>query len=511
MNWLLRVRDGDRTQLVAPQGGLVTIGREADNTVAIPSRVVSKRHAVLRLEGDAWWVEDLGSTNGTRLNGETVHEPVRLGAGDVVEVGAATLCFEQPDHDAERARFRKRVHDELLVRLDLRKLDLDALGAGELRRRTDRIVGEILDAWELPAGVVREELLREVLDEVLGLGPLEPLLQDDEVSEILVNRADQIYVERRGRLELSPHRFSSDRAVHAVIERIVSPLGRRIDESSPLVDARLPDGSRVHAIVPPLALKGPCITIRKFRRQPLSVAELVGGGSLTEGMAAFLELAVRYRRNVVVSGGTGSGKTTLLNVLTGFVPPSERIITVEDAAELQVRQPHWVQLESRPANLEGNGAIAIRELVRNCLRMRPDRIVVGECRGGEALDMLQAMNTGHDGSLTTLHANGPREALARLETLCLLSGVELPVRAIREQIARAVHLLVHQARFADGSRRITHVAEITGMEGDVIALQELFVWEPRGGYVATGFVPRFVEDLRRQGVEIDPAIFRQEG
>ena len=516
MELLLHVRDGAGLQVVTPRDGLVTIGRDPENTVAIRAPVVSKRHAVLRLRDDAWWVEDLGSTNGTMLNGTAVGGPARVEAGDVIAVGPATLCFERPDADADRATFRKRVHDELLARLDLRRLDLDALGPDELRRRTDRIVGEILGAWsaELPPGVAAAELHREVLDEVLGLGPLEPLLGDPEVSEILVNRADQIYVERHGRLELAPQRFSSDRAVLAVIERIVAPLGRRIDESSPLVDARLPDGSRVHAIVPPLALKGPCVTIRKFRREPLTVAELVQGGSMTGQLAAFLELAVRSRRNVVISGGTGSGKTTLLNVLTAFVPPAERIITVEDAAELQVRQPHWVQLESRPANLEGRGAIGIRELVKNTLRMRPDRIVVGECRGGEALDMLQAMNTGHDGSLTTLHANGPREALARLETLCLMSGVELPVRAIREQIARAVHLLVHQARFADGRRRVTHVCEVTGMEGDVIALQELFVFEPDGGgggrHVSTGFVPRFVEELRRRGEWIDPAIFRRE-
>jgi len=514
MELLLHVRDGGPARVVRAAGEVISIGRDPACDVVVDDRVVSKRHAELRWQGGGGWLRDLGSTNGTLLNGRRVEGEVAVAAGDEIAVGPAVVRIEVVDEAVRRVALRRRVHDELLARLDLRRLDLDALGADELRLRAAEVVGAILQAWreEIPRGVAVEELQREVLDEALGLGPLEPLLADDEVSEILVNRADQIFVERRGRLELSPQRFSSDRAVLAVIERIVSPLGRRIDESSPLVDARLADGSRVHAIIPPLALKGPCITIRKFRREPLGVEELVRGGTMSAQMARFLELAVRARRNVLISGGTGSGKTTLLNVLTGFIPAAERIITVEDAAELQVRQEHWVQLEARPPNLEGRGAIDIRELVRNCLRMRPDRIVVGECRGGEALDMLQAMNTGHDGSLTTLHANGPREALARLETLCLLSGVELPVRAIREQIARAVDLVVQQARFADGSRRITHVAEVTGMEGEVIALQELFVWDAaRGRHVASGCPPRFVEELRRRGELVDPAIWQGEG
>ena len=513
MELLLHVRDAGGKRVVRIDGAVAAIGRDPACDVVVDTRVVSKRHAEIRWSEGAGRLRDLGSTNGTLLNGRPVEGEVVIAAGDEIAVGPAVVRIEVADDAARRMALRRRVHDELLARLDLRRLDLDAIGADELRRRAGEAVGGILAEWsaEVPAGVELDELRREVLDEALGLGPLEPLLDDDEVSEILVNKADQIFVERRGRLELSSQRFSSDRAVLAAIERIVSPLGRRIDESSPLVDARLADGSRVHAIIPPLALKGPCITIRKFRREPLGVAELVAGGAMSAQLAAFLELAVGSRCNVLISGGTGSGKTTLLNVLTGFIPASERIITVEDAAELQVRQEHWVQLEARPANLEGRGAIDIRELVRNCLRMRPDRIVVGECRGGEALDMLQAMNTGHDGSLTTLHANGPREALARLETLCLLSGVELPVRAIREQIARAVDLVVQQARFADGSRRITHVAEVTGMEGEVIALQDLFVWDAgQGRHVASGYPPRFVEELRRRGGQVDPAVWRRE-
>jgi pilus assembly protein CpaF len=304
-----------------------------------------------------------------------------------------------------------------------------------------------------------------------------------------------------------------------VIERIVAPLGRHIDESSPLVDGRLPDGSRVNAIIPPLALKGPCITIRKFKRELLTSDDLIGFGALTPKMAQFLDTCVKVRRNLVISGGTGSGKTTLLNVLSGYIPAQERIVTIEDAAELQLPQEHWIQLEARPANIEGKGQITIRDLVRNALRMRPDRIVVGECRGGEALDMLQAMNTGHDGSLTTLHANSTRDALARLETMVLMSGMELPIRAIRDQIANAVHLVIQQTRFADGSRKVTAISEISGMEMDVISMQDIFEFRQEGfddqgavvgRFVPTGFVPRFYDDLQRRGIPVDMDVFRED-
>ena len=362
--------------------------------------------------------------------------------------------------------------------------------------------------------------MQDVINEALGLGPLETYLADETVSEIMVNSPTQVYVERAGRLERVEKAFSSPQAVLGVIERIVAPLGRHIDESSPLVDARLPDGSRVNAIIPPLALKGPCITIRKFKRELLAADDLIGLGALTPQMAQFLDACVKVRRNLVISGGTGSGKTTLLNVLSGYIPEQERIVTIEDAAELQLPQEHWIQLEARPANIEGKGQITIRDLVRNSLRMRPDRIVVGECRGGEALDMLQAMNTGHDGSLTTLHANSTRDALARLETMVLMSGMELPVRAIREQIASAVHLVIQQTRFADGSRRVTAISEISGMETEVITMQDIFQFQQEGfdgqgavvgRFVPTGFVPRFYDDLQRRGIPVDMDLFRQDG
>jgi len=334
-----------------------------------------------------------------------------------------------------------------------------------------------------------------------------------------VNHASQIYVEKKGKLSVANKTFSSNEAVRHVIERIVAPLGRRIDESSPLVDARLKDGSRVNAIIPPLALKGPALTIRKFKRERLRVKDLLAYATVTTHMVEFMETCVKVRKNIVISGGTGSGKTTLLNIISSFIPDDERIITVEDAAELQLPQDHWIQLETRPANIEGKGQITIRDLVRNCLRMRPDRIVVGECRGGEALDMLQAMNTGHDGSLTTLHANTPRDALARLETMVLMSGMDLPIKAIREQVASAVNIIVQQSRFADGSRKITAISEVSGMEGDVITLQDIFLFRQegfddagavRGRFVATGFVPRFYDDLQRRGIPVNMEIFRED-
>ena len=415
------------------------------------------------------------------------------------------------------------VHDRLIEALDLRRLDLDALGSEELWNKTENTIRAIVtrmdSTGELDAHTDRDELVQDVLNEALGLGPLEIYLADDTVSEIMVNGPTQVYVEREGKLMRVDKAFSSPQAVLGVIERIVAPLGRHIDESSPLVDARLADGSRVNAIIPPLALKGPCITIRKFKRDLLTSDNLIDFGTLTPQMAEFLDTCVKVRRNIVISGGTGSGKTTLLNILSGYIPERERIVTIEDAAELQLPQDHVVSLEARPSNIEGKGQITIRDLVRNSLRMRPDRIVIGECRGGEALDMLQAMNTGHDGSLTTLHANTPRDALSRLETMVLMSGMELPVRAIREQIANAVNLIIQQTRFADGSRKIIAISEVSGMEMDVITMQDIFTFKQEGfdkdgkvegRFVATGFVPKFYDDLQRRGIPVNMDIFREE-
>ncbi len=386
----------------------------------------------------------------------------------------------------------------------------------EKRQEIKAKIAELLREEEEIPPLEREAIADSLFAEIIGYGPIQPLLEDAEISEIMVNSGSQVYVERHGRLELTDVHFSDDKQVLHLIEKIVAPLGRRIDESSPMVDARLPDGSRVNAIIPPLALKGPCLTVRKFSRDPLTIEDLVRFGTLTRPMAVFLEACVRARLNVVVSGGTGSGKTTTLNVLSSFIPPDERIVTIEDAAELQLKQEHVVSLETRPANIEGKGEITIRHLVRNALRMRPDRIVVGEVRSGEALDMLQAMNTGHDGSLTTAHANTPRDVLSRLETMVLMAGMELPIKAIREQVASAVDLIIQQTRLKDGSRRVTHITEVQGMEGDVIVLQDLFVYRQtgvttdgriQGEFVATGIRPRCYERLTSGGIELPADLF----
>ena len=383
-------------------------------------------------------------------------------------------------------------------------------------------VNSLLDKFLESENVVltkseRATLLQELHSEMHGYGPLDALLADNAVAEIMVIAFDQVFIEKNRRLVKTGLQFKDDEHVMRIIEKIVSPLGRRIDESTPFVDARLPDGSRVHAIIPPLALKGPCLTIRKFAKDPFQIGDLINFGTLTLVMAQFLQAAVTARLNVMISGGTGSGKTTLLNILSNFIGSDERIITIEDAAELQLRQEHLVSLETRPPNMEGKGAITIRDLVRNALRMRPDRIVVGEVRGGEALDMLQAMNTGHDGSLTTGHANTPRDILRRLETMVMMAGMELPSRAIREQISSALDLIIQQARMADGVRRVTHVTEVLGMEGEQITLQDIFVFEQtgrapdgtiQGVYKATGIVPRSLERIEAAGVPVSHQWFR---
>ncbi len=413
---------------------------------------------------------------------------------------------------------RKRAHQKVIAALDLRRLNVARMEDKELREMVSGTLDEALNSesrFKTPE-IPLEVLKKAVFDEIIGLGPLEELLADDTVSEIMVNCHDEIFVERSGKLSRSPVIFTDDRAVVGAIERIVAPIGRRIDESSPMVDARLADGSRVNAVIPPLALKGPNITIRKFAKNKLVGEDLIRFGSVSAEMLEFLETAVERRANIVISGGTGSGKTTLLNVLSNFIPDDERIVTVEDAAELKLSQPNLVSLEARPPNMEGKGAVPIRELVKNCLRMRPDRIVVGECRGGEALDMLQAMNTGHDGSLTTAHANTPRDCLARLEVMTLMAGLDLPVQAIREQVSSAINIIVQQTRFSCGSRRVTHITEVGGMESGVILMQDIFVFKEEGfdkngkivgRFVPTSYIPDFYQDLIRRGIPVNTDIF----
>ena len=405
-----------------------------------------------------------------------------------------------------------RIQNRVIQDLDP-KLDLS--NQVEVRRQIEEIFGKVIDEEGLAlTRAERVRMLEQITDEIIGLGPLEPLLRDESITEVMVNGPRQVYIERSGKLELTNVVFQNDDHVMRIIDRIIAPIGRRVDESSPMVDARLTDGSRVNAIIPPLSLVGPVITIRKFSASPFTTDDLIRFGTATADMFEFLRACVEARLNVFVSGGTGSGKTTTLNVLSSFIPNDERIVTIEDAAELQLRQEHVVTLESRPPNIEGKGAIPIRELVRNALRMRPDRIIVGECRSGEALDMLQAMNTGHDGSMSTGHANSPRDMLSRLETMVLMAGVDLPLRAIREQVASAVDLIVHQSRLKDGTRRITNITEVQGMEGDVIVMQDVFVFEQtgvtegkiQGRLKATGIRPKFVEKFEVQGINLPPGL-----
>ena len=420
----------------------------------------------------------------------------------------------QSQEDSTFTDLRMRVQDRLISELDP-KLDLS--NAVRVRQQVEDIFNSILDSESIVLSrAERARMFESIAADILGYGPLESLLNDPDISEIMVNGPRQTYVERRGQLELAEVLFNNDEHVMRIIDRIVAPLGRRIDESSPMVDARLPDGSRVNAVIRPISLIGPVLSIRKFKKEGITVEDMIRFGTLTREMAEFLSACVRARLNIVVSGGTGSGKTTTLNALSSFIPGDERIITVENAAELQLRQEHVVTLESRPPNVEGRGEITIRDLVINCLRMRPERIVVGECRGGEALEMLQAMNTGHDGSMTTLHANASRDAIARVETMVLMAGMDLPVRAIREQIASAVNLIVQQSRLKDGSRKITSITEVQGMEGDVVVLQDVFVFEQtgvdeRGKIVGqlrpTGIRPKFVELFEQQSIYLPPNIF----
>nr|WP_232245731.1 ATPase, T2SS/T4P/T4SS family [Delftia acidovorans] len=521
--------DGRRQPLSVPD--MCSIGKGSQCEVRLDNWRLAKEHARLFTSPSGVLIDDAGSFVGVLVNGQRITAQYGpLQNGDLIGIGpfqlrilnsgeepqaapfpvpaaahAATTAPMQSTQDTALAvpadepepaaaepgdahlqalefEWRKRLHIKLIDTMDLRRHDVSSMSDEHLRAEADRLIARTLQDMddEIPAQLDRNALRRQVLDEAVGLGPLEELLADDSVSEIMVNRFDEIYVERAGRLQKHALTFTSDRAVMGVIERIVAPLGRRIDESSPMVDARLKDGSRVNAIIAPLALKGSTLTIRKFARRKLNAADLVQFGALSPAMADFLRICVEARKNIIVSGGTGSGKTTLLNILSNFIPSGERVITVEDAAELKLAHEHLISLESRPANVEGKGGVPIRELVRNTLRMRPDRIVVGECRGAEALDMLQAMNTGHEGSLTTLHANTPRDGLARLETMVLMAGMELPLAAIREQIASAVDIIVQQTRFACGTRLVTHICEVSGMESGKIQLQELFRFANKG-------------------------------
>jgi len=553
----------DKRSTVELEPGSYLIGRSPGCRIQFDSPDVSERHAILTVSETGASIEDLNSSNGTFVNGQEIDDVTPLEGNMVVQIGSNLLRVSDRDDSADddpsqvfeadsyaeaenkapsltqepsvqdeddsriadpmravRINVQSQIHKELLKRVDMKLLARKNSEAEELeataREKIHQIIDEVVANDKLPAGIDPYKLEEDVFNEALRLGPLEDLLADDTVSEIMVNAPDRVYVERNGKLQLSECMFTDEKSVLSVIERIVSPLGRRIDESQPYVDARLADGSRVNAIIAPLALSGPTITIRKFSKKAMTVADFVRFGTWTHNAAEFMKMAVLLRKNIIVAGGTGSGKTTLLNLLSGFIPRSERIVTVEDAAELRLQQPHVVRLEARPANIEGKGAVTIRDLVKNCLRMRPDRIIVGECRSGEALDMLQAMNTGHDGSLTTVHANSPRDVISRLETMVLMSGMDLPSKAIREQIASAVDIIIHESRLSDGSRKVVAITEITGLEGNQIVMQDLFTFEQQGvsptgkilgQFKPTGAIPTWFDQLKGRGIDCDVRMF----
>ncbi len=574
MTILTLYKPGDTPIKLQVSDGTYTLGSDLNCRIPLKEGAgVCPRHAILNINSGTYQIRDIGDGTAIFVNGEPIDRkadvfsttPITLGQYTIVisdvpeeenapveapvaeEASPATTqsfspAVETPPPQAPAApepeapavelaqaddspllqmmrSIKAQIHAELIDRLDIKRLSASRVNPEELRQRARETLQAIINDVRnrLPEGIDPAILEQDILNEALGLGPLEDLLADDSVTEIMVNGPDKIFVERNGKLVLSNKTFMDAQSVMSVIERIVAPLGRRVDESQPYVDARLADGSRVNCVIHPLSLIGPCITIRKFAKRQLFDKDLINYGTLTEAMAEFLKVCVKVRKNIVVSGGTGSGKTTLLNVLSNYLPEGERILTIEDAAELRLNQPHLVRLEARPPNIEGRGAITIRDLVRNALRMRPDRIIVGECRGGEALDMLQAMNTGHDGSLTTVHANAPRDVIARLETMVLMSGMELPSRAIREQIASAIDIIVHESRLSDGSRKVTCISEVVGLEGNQITMQDIFEFKQTGisaqgkvigHYRATGAVPTFFTDLAARGITLDPAIFQ---
>lgn len=533
-----------------------TLGRQESCDIQLPATEVSRIHARLSGRAGVIAISDAGSSGGTWANGQRLDSVMCLTQSDQIRIGPYLVRLVSgggqevpspvrkpvPDVTPQRPvlslsdlddalknadilytddcmKIKRRLHEHILAEMNLSEDALKEFADETMMARLESCVDATLRQFrhELPGGISVPVFRQALMDELVGYGPLSPILRVPQISEIMVNGPDRIFVECGGKMTESGIRFFNERHLIQIIQRIVEPLGRHVDDASPMVDARLPDGSRVNAIIPPLSLDGASLTIRKFADKKLTTDDLVGFGSMTREMAAFLEESVRVRKNILVSGGTGSGKTTLLNVLSQFIPQGERVVTVEDSAELKLSHRNIVRLEARPPNTEGKGRVAIRDLVINCLRMRPDRIIVGECRGAEALDMLQAMNTGHDGSLTTAHANNPRDALARLENMVMMAGYELPSSAIREQIASAIDIIVQQTRLPDGSRKIVAISEVTGRESNVILLQDIFTFEQEGfdergnvigHHTATGNIPYFIDELRRSGnLNIDMSVF----
>jgi pilus assembly protein CpaF len=550
--------------------GTYTIGSDATCMIRLNHPDIDARHSMLSIQEDNYWIEDFATRKGTYVNDIKISGGTHIEANDKIKIGPFTLALKvyndakkipvQPIQKrvpatkieekteapvkqniapvaapkpatphkstspiskevlAQEKAIKKQIHEELVDRLDIKRLSTSKINKDDLLKKAKETIGTIIEdvKHKLPKEIDPDVLCQDIINEALRLGPLEEFLADPNISEIMVNGPSKIFIEEKGKLRLSGKTFMNEDSVLSIIERIVSPIGRRVDESQPYVDARLADGSRVNAVIAPLSLIGPCITIRKFSDIPFNSDDLINFNSWNQDMVDLMEICILLRKNIIVAGGTGSGKTTLLNVLSSYIPGDERILTIEDAAELKLHQEHLVRLEARPANIEGKGAITIRDLVRNALRMRPDRIIVGECRGGEALDMLQAMNTGHDGSLTTVHANSPRDALSRLETMVLMSGMNLPLKAIREQVASAVDIIIQQTRFSDGTRKIVNISEVVGQEGEQITMQDIFAYKQTGldsegkvlgDFLPTGAVPTFMEELKTRGLSLRPEMF----
>lgn len=542
---------GEKSRSVElPENADLTIGRSDSSDIVLSDMSVSRRHAILSTSSGECFIEDLASTAGTWLNGEKINSKMRILPGDKLKIGGFELSLSKPEQVApkpqqgkvgqapsdgrvpiydiqtstemysdEMLELARVIQARVLEILNIAGASVNKLPTSAMRPKVEDALDQVLRELRhrIPSGIQIEKFRAVLMDDLIGFGPLSPLLRAPDISEIMINGPDNIFVESKGIQYRTPVRFNGESHLQSIIQRIVEPLGRHIDAASPMVDARLDDGSRVNAVIPPLSLDGSLVTIRKFASKKLTDEDLIKFGSLNRPMAQFLKEAVRSRQNILVSGGTGSGKTTLLNILSQFIPEKERIITVEDSAELKLTHENLCRLEARPANIEGQGRITIRDLVINTLRMRPDRIIVGECRGAEALDMLQAMNTGHDGSMTTCHANNPRDALSRLENMVMMAGFELPSSAIREQIASAINLIIQQTRLPDGSRKIVKITEVCGRENNTILLQDIFTFEQEGydenfkvvgHHCATGNIPRFIDQLRQSGdLELDMSVF----
>jgi len=499
--------------------GVLSIGSLSTSDIVLDSPDIVSEHARIIKDKERFAILSLSKKNNVTVN-EMVVQSTVISTKDTIKIGEYTLCFVDIEEETAGSFYlnlKQSIHSGLIEKMEQERIKVEDIAEDELWNKCSAIIDAIISARHLPKSIEPDKLKNDILNEALKLGPLEALLADETITEVMVNNKDNIFIERSGKLEKTDLSFTSDEHVINIISRIVAPIGRRIDESMPMVDARLKDGSRVNAIIPPLSIQGPMITIRKFSKKMFTVDDLVNFGTVTHDIMKFIEVCVKLRKNIVVSGGTGSGKTSFLNIASSYIPKDERIVTIEDSAELRLPHEDLGSLEARLPNIEGKGEVTIRDLVKNALRMRPDRIVIGECRGGEAIDMLQAMNTGHDGSLTTVHANSTRDSILRLETMVMMSGIELPVAVIRHQISSAVNIIIQLSRLSDGSRKVVCISEIIGMKSDGVDIEDIFVFNKKGlakdgkiigDYAATGYVPSFFDEIKLSGLEYTKEVFK---